>query len=337
MNELKRIIVIGASAGGFKAMTDLISILPENLPTAFFFVLHLAKSSSAEVIQQHLAKHTSYTCRIPADGEAIKAGHIYIAPPDLHMLLKPDVIRLVKSPHENRWRPSVDVLFRSAAVAFNAATVGIILSGMLDDGTSGMTAIKRCGGTCIVQEPTDAEYPDMPVSVLNVVDVDYRVPVADIGYILDDIFSKPVVHHHIPEDVQMEINITERMGGSIQELEKIGTNSNLTCPDCGGNLWRINNEKAPRYRCHTGHVYTEKLLLEKQTEELEESLWVSIRMLEERRNLLLNMASRENGAGHNYAEAEQRKRAEDLGLHIERLKKLLLNINKSIGPAEGYL
>jgi two-component system chemotaxis response regulator CheB len=337
MENLKRIIVIGASAGGFKAITELALNLPENLPTAIFFVLHMGKASSAEIIRAHLAKHTSYTCRIPKDGEAIEPGNIYIAPPDLHMLLKPNVIRLVKSPHENRWRPSIDVLFRSAAVAFNSATIGIVLSGMLDDGTSGMTAIKRCGGTCIVQEPIDAEYDDMPINVINMVDVDHRAPIADIGYILDDVFTKPIQHVQIPEDIRIEAEITERMAGSLEDMAKIGTHSNFTCPDCGGGLWKINNEKAARYRCHTGHVYTEKLLMEKQTEELEESVWVCIRMMEERRNLLLNMAYREGGRDHLYAEANQRQRADDMSVHIERLKGLLLNINKNGVPDEGYL
>jgi two-component system chemotaxis response regulator CheB len=338
MNDIKRIIVIGASAGGFNALTELVAAIPEHLPAAIFIVLHMSKASSAEVIQHHLSKHAKYTCTIPHDDEEIKPGHIYLAPPDLHMLVKKDVIRLVKSPHENRWRPSIDALFRSAAVAYDSATIGIILSGMLNDGTSGMLAIKRCGGVCIVQEPVEAEFPDMPESVINNVDVDYRVPVADAGYILADLYTKPVYKNvQIPEDIRIEFEITERMAGTLEEMAKIGNHSNQVCPDCGGGLWQIKNEPVPRFRCHTGHVYTEDILLEKQSEALEESVWVSIRMLEERRNMLINISKRYNGNGPSQLQQEQLQKAEEIKIHIDRLKALLVSINKSAPPKDGYL
>ena len=339
MNEIKHVIVIGASAGGLKAISEVVSGLPPNLPTAIFVVMQLSKSSLVNVIKNHLQKHTSYNCLIPTDGEPISAGNIYIAPPNQHLLVTPEKIRLTNGPHENRWRPSIDVLFRSAAANHNSKVIGIILTGMLDDGTSGMAAIKRSGGICIVQEPVEAAYPDMPINVINTVDVDYRVSVADMGYIIDDIFSKPPPSEvSIPEDVKLEAQITERMVSSIDELAKLGTHSNFTCPDCGGNLWLMKNDKAPRYRCHTGHVYTEKLLLEKQAEELEESLWISIRMLEERRNLLLNLAYREKEADNQQTSSTNAERAEELSMHIERLKALLASVNRNnASPEEGYL
>lgn len=337
MTELKHIVVIGASAGGFNTITKLLGALPANMPAAIFIVMHLSRASSTEVIINHFEKHTPYPCRIPHINEPIKAGTIYLAPADFHMLIKPGIVSLTKGPHENRWRPSIDVLFRSAAAAYNSRAIGVVLSGMLDDGTSGMSAIKRCGGTCIVQEPLEADYQDMPQNVINHVEVDYRVPVTDIGYILDDIFSKDAKpDHEVPDDVKLEAQITERMTSSIDDLKKIGVHSNYTCPDCGGGLWEINNEPQPRYRCHTGHVYTAKLLLEKQTEELEETLWVSIRMMEERRNLLVNLARHEEEVGRSSAAQSQQTRIDDLNDHIERLKTLLVSINKN-GPGDaGY-
>jgi len=336
MEYLKKIIVIGASAGGIKALTDLISVIPGNLPTAIFIVLHLSKKSSSEIILQHLAKFTDYKCKVAVDNEAIMPGVIYIPPPDFHLVLKRDVIRLTKGPHENRWRPSIDVLFRSAAAAFDSRVIGIILSGMLDDGTSGMSAIKRSGGTCIVQEPEEAEFPDMPISVINNVEVDYRSTLSEMRYIIEDVFSKPAKNIPIPEDVKIEAKITERMTSSIDDMKKIGKHSNYICPDCGGGLWLINNEKNPRYRCFTGHVYTESLLLEKQAEELEESLWVSIRMMEERRNMLMNMAQRETENGSPLRREYQAGKSEELNVHIERLKDLLISIDKINDPGDGY-
>lgn len=333
MDDFKYIITIGASAGGFKAVTDLVSRLPDQLRPPVFLVMHLAKTSSTDIILQHLKKFTSYECRVPQDGEAIAEGTLYLAPTDYHMILKEDHIMLVKGPHENRYRPSIDVLFRSAAAVFDSRVIGIILSGMLDDGTSGMSAIKRSGGTCIVQEPGEAAFSDMPSNVLKHVEVDHRVPVADMGYVLQDIFARQERHETpIPEDVKLEAAITERMITSITAMEKLGTHSNFTCPDCGGGLWQIKNERFPRYRCHTGHVYTARVLAEKQNEELEESLWVSIRMLEERRNLLQILGGKNDETIKR--DNDQLDRAAELDIHIERLKELLILISKQKTPPD---
>jgi two-component system chemotaxis response regulator CheB len=332
--ELKNVIVIGASAGGLKATIELVKKIPADLPVAIFVVIHVSKASMPQIIIQQLQKYTTYRCLLPQGEEKIQVGCLYFAPPDFHLLVKADTVKLIKGPHENRWRPSIDVLFRSAAAAFNSRVIGIVLSGMLDDGTSGMSAIKRSGGTCIVQEPAEAEYTDMPQNVLNNVAVDYRVPVADMGYIIDDVVSKPLRHVTIPEDIKLEAEITERMSSDITELKKIGEQSDFTCPDCGGSLFQIKEEKHPRFRCFTGHVYTGELLMEKQGEAVEESLWISIRMLEERRNLLLNLGRRE-AAGNimdNYQD-----RADELEVHIKRLKDLLVTISKTGLPDDGYV
>ncbi|MFD2147381.1 chemotaxis protein CheB [Mucilaginibacter antarcticus] len=167
MSNLKHIIVVGASAGGFQAITNLLSVLPDKLPTAVFVVMHLGKGSSSKFISEHFDKFTSYECRIPEDHEKIAAGTVYIAPPDFHMLVTRTEIRLIKGAKQNRFRPAIDVLFRSATAAFDSSVIGIVLSGMMDDGTSGMSAIKRAGGICIVQDPQEAAHPDMPENVLK--------------------------------------------------------------------------------------------------------------------------------------------------------------------------
>jgi two-component system chemotaxis response regulator CheB len=337
MNETStRIIVIGGSAGGFKAAATVISGIPPDLPVSIFVVLHVSKNSSPAIILQYFSKHTQYICSIPEDNQVIEPGHIYIAAPDLHLFVKKGIIRILNGAHENRWRPSIDVLFRSAAAAYDSNVIGIILSGMLDDGTSGMSAIKRSGGLCIVQEPVEAEFPDMPTNVLNNVDVDFRVPLADIGYILEDMLTKKINEHgSIPEDVKKEAEITERLGSSLEDMQSIGEHSNYTCPDCGGGLWKIKEETAPRYRCHTGHVYNEKVLLDKQSQMLEESVWVSIRMMEERVSLLKGIYKREhNGKTLQSAEPEY---ITSLKVHIERLKTLLHSLNKNGSGGESFL
>ncbi|WP_419803093.1 chemotaxis protein CheB [Mucilaginibacter sp.] len=337
MSDLKSVIVIGASAGGLQAISSVLKNIRPDLDATILVVLHVARSSNGSILVHHLQKQTPFTCKIAEDGEIIKNKHVYIARPDFQTLVTAEVIRVIKGPHENRWRPSIDVLFRSAAAAFNAKTIGIILTGLLDDGTAGMLAIKRCGGICIVQEPEEAEFADMPISVLNHVDVDYRVPISDIGYILDDMSTKPASPDaQVPEDIRIEAALTEKMISDIDELKKIGTRSDYTCPDCGGSLFLMNNDTAHRYRCFTGHVYTEKLLLDKQSESLEESLWVSLRKLEERKNLLQTTAKHQHQLNHPDLEAEKTAKAEEMAAHIERLKTLLVSLGETAPNSIGY-
>lgn len=330
MDDIKNIIVIGASAGGFRAINQLVANIPNTLPTAIFVVMHLGKQSVPEIILQHLERNTKFTCKVPTHGDPIQKGYLYIAPRDCHMLVTKGTIHITKGPHENRWRPSIDVLFRSAAAAYDSRSIGIVLSGMMDDGTSGMSAIKRSGGVCIVQEPEEAEFPDMPKNVLNNVDVDYRVPVNDIGYILDDLFAKPQgPMHEIPEDIRIEAEITQNMSSNINDMRKIADQSVFICPECGGGLWAVKNDKAHRYRCHTGHTYNEKLLVETQSEALEGSVWVCIRMLEERKLLLSSVASHEQEEGRSAEAEDNLRKVDDIQQHIDRLKALLVTMNKN--------
>lgn len=335
MNSIKRVIVIGASAGGLRAVAELLSHVSPGLDAAIFVVLHVSRNSMGNILVQHLQRDTKFKVSLATDGQSIEKGYVYIAPPDYHLILKQGTMKVIKGPHENRWRPSIDVLFRSAAAAYDSHVVGIVLTGMLDDGTSGMSAIKRSGGICIVQEPAEAEFEDMPVNVLNNVEVDYRVPIADMGYVLDDVFAKPhQTDTTIPEDVKIEASITERLVSGMEELQKIADRSNYTCPDCGGGLYKIKNDVVHRYRCYTGHVYTEKTLLEKQSEGLEESLWISVRMLEERKNLLQMMAHHDQEVGQESDAADKRHKADEIAVHIERIKKLMISIEK-MGPEES--
>jgi two-component system chemotaxis response regulator CheB len=324
MRQPLHVVVVGASAGGLKAISALLAAISNVSDIAIFVVLHVAKNSSGSIIADLLQRATPLTCHVAQNDQAIMAGNVYIAPPDCHMIVKEGYIRLVKGPPENRWRPSIDVLFRSAAVAYNSNTTGIILSGLLNDGTAGMIAIKRCGGVCIVQEPEEAEYEDMPANVLQQVDVDYRVPVADVGYILDDLFSQPIrLPAAVPEDILIEANMTENMTSKIEDLERIGTRSNYTCPECGGSLWSIDKDPVKRYRCFTGHVFTEGLLLEEQSEQVEESLWASIRMMEEKRDLLLTTARSYELIENTHMANTKKEEATTMERHISLIKTLI--------------
>jgi two-component system chemotaxis response regulator CheB len=318
--EPTNIIVIGSSAGGLLATSRLLSTFKEDLNAAVFIVIHISRNSIAPAIVNHFQKQTRLSCRVAVDGEPICNKTVYLAPPDHHMMLDKGLIIVQKGAYENHYRPSIDVLFRSAAAAYGSCVSGIILTGMLDDGTSGMWAIKRSGGTCFIQSPEEAEFPNMPNSVLKNMEVDYVVPVMEMGYILADLLAERVcVSGEIPEDVKFEAEITRRMSTEPEDLEKLGTPTMQTCPDCGGVMRKVTTDAINRYRCYTGHSFSEKTLEQMQIKSLEESLWTAIRMMEERKNLLLNM---------NGNEVSKPERALQIEVHVERLKAMLQAIGR---------
>lgn len=314
------IIVVGASAGGFAAVSQLLASTSNDLEAAIFVVVHISRNSDAEIVCKMLQKHTSMHCKVAVDQEAIVERNVYIASADHHMLIDNGKILVQKGAYENHYRPSIDVLFRSAAATYGACVTGIILTGMLDDGTSGMYAIKRSGGTCIVQSPEEAEFPNMPFSVINNMQVDYEIPVAEIGPLLTELLmKKPCVAGEIPSEVKLEAEITKRMSSNPGDLQKLGPATDLSCPDCGGTLHEIQNDIVPRFRCFTGHAFTAACLEDLQLTSLEESLWTAIRMMEERRNLLTSI--------HDVS-GRKTERSQQLDVHVKRLKAMLQTLNK---------
>jgi two-component system chemotaxis response regulator CheB len=331
MKKPRNIIVIGASAGGLPAIQQVAAGLSGQMDIAVLVVLHVSRKSNGDNIARVFQRHTSLNCRMAKDGEPIERGCLYVARPDHHLMIKDDLIQVTQGPHENRYRPSVDMLFRSAAVYFGHKVIGVILTGLLEDGTSGMSAIKRCGGICIVQDPKDAEHDDMPLSVLNQVAVDHQARLADMAVLLEEILHQQLPPKKpVPAELKIEVEITEKRMSSIDQLKKIGEQSNFVCPDCGGGLWALKNDPTHRYRCHTGHCYSENKLYELQGDNIEESIYVSLRMLEERRNLLQLMASHSEESGKIEIAAANRDRAEEMEVHIDRLKSALSKLTASM-------
>jgi two-component system chemotaxis response regulator CheB len=324
------IIVIGTSAGGMPALCQLVSQLTASLPAAVLVVQHLAPDSLGEHLVERLARHTSLPCHLAESGQPIELGHLYLAPPDRHLLVRDGNLLVTKGPRENHYRPAADALFRSAAAYYGARVIGVVLTGMLHDGTAGLEFIKRCGGLALVQDPHDAEYASMPESALRNVDIDDVVPIARMGARLEELVFQNVTQIlPIPEDIKLEAAIAERVVGTVDEAEQLGHTVPLTCPDCGGSLWQIEHGRVLRYRCHTGHAFTADSLLKQSQESLEESLWVALRMMEERKTLLTNMASRGEGS---YS-VQQEERIEEIKKHINRLREFLLNGAASAAPA----
>jgi two-component system chemotaxis response regulator CheB len=182
--------VIGTSAGGLEALDALVGQLPTDLQASIFIVQHLAPENTGAALIHRLGRHKAFQCALATNGERYKRGRIYIGPADYHMLVKESRILVTKGARENRYRPGIDPLFRSAAATHGPHVIAVLLTGMLDDGTAGLIAVKRCGGVTVVQDPKDAAYPDMPQSALNHVKVDYCVPLAEMGALLERLVTE---------------------------------------------------------------------------------------------------------------------------------------------------
>jgi two-component system chemotaxis response regulator CheB len=324
MTNKSFIVVIGTSAGGNVLLPELLEQFSADMNIAVFIVTHLSRQAIGDMLVSRLQKHTEFTCRIPDHNETIKSRHVYLAKPDHHLILKMNKILLGKGPMENRYRPSIDTLFRSAAVEFGSHVIGIILTGMLEDGASGMLAIKKSGGTCIIQEPNEAQYPDMPRAVLSNLKPDYAIPISQMGRaILETIKRGKKKQPKIPLEIIKEAEIAERVHLGIDGVEDLGERSPFSCPDCGGAIWEIKNNDESRYRCHVGHAYTEQGLLSNMGTSAEAALWTALRIIEERRNLLKKIADKEKQNGLRKLAGHYSKQIEELGNQIQLLKNSL--------------
>jgi two-component system, chemotaxis family, protein-glutamate methylesterase/glutaminase len=285
------IIVIGASAGGREALGELCRGLPPNLPASIFVVWHMP-SIGTGTLPQMLRRD----CIIPAqnapDGATIENGKIYVAPVDHHLLLEAGQVRITKGPKENRFRPAIDPLFRSAAYTYGPRVIGIVLSGALNDGTSGLWTIKDRHGLAIVQDPADALVSSMPLSALENVDVDYTLPAQKIGALLAELVTQdvPKVSKPVSELTETEIKYAHTAIPDEAEVLKMGELSEFTCPECHGTLWQLAEGKRLRFRCRTGHAYTPEALLEDMAESVEAMEWAALRGIEETSVLMDHMA-----------------------------------------------
>lgn len=314
------LIVIGASAGGMQALKALVAQFPANLAAPVFIVTHMSPETSGEMLVRVLGAAGALSCQLARNGQRFAPGQIYVAPADRHMLIDGGQILITKGARENRSRPAIDPLFRSAAVAHGNRVIGVILTGLLDDGTSGMMAIRRCGGTCIVQEPDEADYPDMPRSVMVNVGVDHCLPIADMGALLTDLARHtPTARAPAPDDVVIEARIARRVLSDLPSVEALGNQVPFNCPDCGGVLWQVKDGDVLRYRCHTGHAFTSAVLVAVQSEKIEETLWTALRMFEERQNLMATIHMRPDGK----SPAALQERTRDSQVHINRLRAML--------------
>ncbi len=324
------IIVIGASAGGVEAVAELVERLPADLPAAVFVVVHFP-SYARSVLPRILGRRGRLPARHAEDGEEIVPGTVYVAPPDLHLLVKRGRVRLVRGPRENTARPAVDPLFRTAAAAYGRRVVGVVLTGNLDDGTSGLFAVKARGGVAVVQDPEEAMYPGMPSSALASVEVDHVLPVAEIASVLERLAHTEVEEEAVPDPREMEIDIAEMEPGAIHRHERPGIPSGFSCPECHGVLWEMHEGEVLRFRCRVGHAFSVETLLAEQAGELETALWTALQALEERAALTARMAERMHARGQGGLAGRFEEQTEEATLRAEVIRQVLL---RAIGGAE---
>ncbi|HUS14569.1 MAG TPA: chemotaxis protein CheB [Chloroflexia bacterium] len=297
------VITIGASAGGVEALQRLCAGLSTDLPAAVLIVQHVAPSARS-LLPDLLARCGPLPAAHAVDGESFRQGRIYVAPPDRHLLVAANGqdLLLRRGPYENRTRPAADALFRSAAVACGPRVVGVVLSGTLDDGTAGLVAIKRCGGISVVQEPSDALWPDMPRNALQGDSPDHSVALVGMAALLGQLARRPVGHAvTVPPEMRAEARIAEQeLAAMVEEIGTIGAPSPFGCPDCGGVLNEIRDGKAPRFRCQIGHAFGPESLVAAQAEALEHALAVAVRTHRDRMALFRRMEvnARERGLQH---------------------------------------
>jgi two-component system chemotaxis response regulator CheB len=268
------VVVVGASAGGLAPLRSLVGGLAPDFPGSLFVVRHLSPTESTS-----LADLLGRAGPLPAlevdERRAVERGRVYVAGPNRHLVLEPGFVRSVTGPRENRFRPSIDVLFRSAAISYGDRTVGIVLSGLLDDGAAGLAVVKTTGGVTIVQDPTDAEHPSMPESALRASRVDHRLPVAAMPALLESL-----ARHGTPEPAL-----------PAPTSPRPTADPSFSCPACNGPLHHVQEAGVDRYRCVVGHAFSEESLASEHDENVERALWTALRVLEERVALQVRLAN----------------------------------------------
>jgi two-component system, chemotaxis family, protein-glutamate methylesterase/glutaminase len=319
----RRLVVVGASAGGVEALRRIFAALPQTFAGPICIVLHVP-AHAPSVLPAILTRAGKLLTRHARDGDRLLPGGVLIGPPDHHLIVQDGCVRLWKGPQENRQRPAVDQLFRSAAAVYGASVVGVVLSGALDDGAAGLGAIKTAGGLAIVQAPADAAVPDMPRNALEYVAVDYALPAPEIAALLVRLVgtvplagdeAQPVLSAlEAPAD---QPSPPDPAQGHQPELAPV------TCPDCHGNLWEFMDGALMRYQCRTGHSYSRQSLFAAHDESVERALWAGLRALEENAVLARRLGQEAQDRGHVHSARHYRQRLVRTEESIRVLKQVL--------------
>jgi two-component system chemotaxis response regulator CheB len=326
------VIVVGASAGGVEALLALVSSLPRDFPHPMLIVLHVSPAGTS-LLPAILARACRLEVSSAADGAPLRPGHVYVAPPDSHLLVEDAHVRLSQAPRENGHRPAIDPTMRTAAASYDDATIGIVLSGSRDDGTAGLIAIKARGGTAIVQDPDEALYPAMPRSAIAHLEPDAVLPIAAM--------ADWIRRHHSNGNpgggggMGLEENTDDPRLAIAEHSDEAphsatGRGTRFTCPDCGGVLFERHEGNLERFECSVGHVFSIESLSNAQAEALENALWAAVRSLEDRAAMLKRLAGRASAGSHRRSATMFERQAEEA---LDRARTIRDAIERSVDDA----
>jgi two-component system chemotaxis response regulator CheB len=291
------ILAIGTSAGGFAALRFLARKLPGDFPASILVTIHLSSQFRSR-LDEILTDGGALPAGFARDDEMLQRGRIYLAPPERHLIVNGERLRLGVGPRENNARPAIDPMLRSAAACCGGRTVGVILTGNLADGAAGLQALKRCGGITVVQDPRDAAFPDMPTAAMSRSQPDHVVKLADMPAVLEDLVRQPPSQTmKVPDEIQYEVDVAASGRTSVAHMDRIGRRSVLACPDCHGVMWEVEDDDLLRYRCHVGHAYTAELMSLALDANLRRALASALRAVEERVMLAQRLKTRADTSG----------------------------------------
>jgi two-component system chemotaxis response regulator CheB len=315
------IVAIGTSAGGVEALLHLASHLPREFPASILVTIHLS-SQFRSALDDVLTRGGKLPATFANDSEPLREGRIYIAPPDRHLLLlEADRLLLGTGARENNFRPAIDSMLRSAAACCGPRTIGVVLTGTMSDGASGLWAINRCGGVSVVQDPRDSAFPEMPINALNRTEPDHVVRLTDMPALLANLVRQPAgAPQPVPESLRFEVDIARGARATMDEMDRIGRRSVLACPDCHGVMWEIDEGELIRYRCHVGHTYTAELMSVALDDNLRRALGIALRALEERLALATKLQRQAEQRQHNHLAASWSQKAQEAKNELDLLR-----------------
>jgi two-component system chemotaxis response regulator CheB len=322
------IVVIGASTGGVDVLTSVMAGLPPGLPASLFVVCHFP-SGGRSVLPDILSRAGPLLATHAVDGEPFHPGHVYVAPPDHHLLLQAGGrMQLSRGPRENNHRPAVDPLFRSAASAYGSRVIAVVLSGGLGDGTAGLLAVRAAGGVAVVQDPADAVMASMPSNAVSIAGADHVVPAAGLAPLLVELIQQPLSapgESSMTDPIEtMPAIVNADMDEQVRNTRR-GQVSVFSCPECGGALWQVDERPLVRFRCHVGHAYNGEVLFAEQASALEAALWTAVRTFKERNLLARQLAARERERGDTKSAARFDEQAALALRYGELIQQYVLN------------
>lgn len=319
------IVVVGASAGGVETLRTFVAGLDPELPASVLVVLHFP-ATSPSMLPSILDRAGALPAVTARERETLSPGRILVPPPDYHLIVIDDHATVTRGPRENGFRPAIDVLFRSAARAGGPRVIGVILSGMLDDGTAGMLNLRQRGGLVLAQSPQDAIYPSMPASVIQHVGADRIGTATELAAAVNELVRSPEPRATAPEPsgiLTSEVEIADMSRSAFENPDRPGRPSGYSCPDCNGSLFEIDDVGLLRFRCRVGHAWSSLALMAAQSEALESALWMAFRSLEEKAALSCQLADRAAERGNTLSQRRYLEKAEEASRSATLLQQLL--------------